>query len=204
MHINVPEIEIADARDAARAMRVLLEAFREDPAVRWIFPEEAGYERHFPRLVHAMGGEAFTLGTAYRMADDSAVALWLPPGVESDADAILQVIEDGVPAMRRDEVLGMAEQMGHHHPEAPHWYLPFIGVHPARQGRGHGSALMRHALETGERSSMLAYLESSNPSNIRLYERMGFEIAGVIRTPTSPPVTPMHRRAVSPTQIQAA
>ena len=204
MQRTVPGIEIVASRDAARAVRVLLESFRQDPAVRWLFPEEADYERHFPRLVHAMGGEAFTLGTAYRMADYSAVALWLPPGVESDTDSILQVFEDGVPAARREEVLGMAEEMGLHHPDVPHWYLPFIGVHPARQGRGYGTALMRHALETGERISMLAYLESSNPANISLYERMGFEIAGAIRTPTSPPVTPMHRRAVSPSQIQAA
>ncbi|SBV34927.1 Putative acetyltransferase (fragment) [uncultured Sphingopyxis sp.] len=38
-----------------------------------------------------------------------------------------------------------------------------------------------------------AYLESSNPRNIPLYRRFGFESIGEIRTRTSPVLTPMLR-----------
>jgi ribosomal protein S18 acetylase RimI-like enzyme len=38
-------------------------------------------------------------------------------------------------------------------------------------------------------------LESSNPANISLYERFGFEVMGRIQTETSPPMHPMLRAA---------
>jgi hypothetical protein len=45
----------------------------------------------------------------------------------------------------------------------------------------------------GDRDHMLAYLESSNPKNIPLYERHGFELLGTIQVGTSPPIFPMLR-----------
>ena len=39
-----------------------------------------------------------------------------------------------------------------------------------------------------------AYLESSNPVNISLYQRHGFEVLGTIQVGTSPPITPMLRQ----------
>ena len=38
-----------------------------------------------------------------------------------------------------------------------------------------------------------AYRESSNPRNIPLYRRFGFESIGEIRTESSPVLTPMFR-----------
>jgi hypothetical protein len=52
---------------------------------------------------------------------------------------------------------------------------------------------MRHALIRCDREQKLAYLESSNPKNIPLYERVGFELIGTIQAGTLPPVYPMLR-----------
>ena len=41
---------------------------------------------------------------------------------------------------------------------------------------------------------VLAYLESSNPENISLYVRHGFEILGTIHGDTMPPLIPMLRK----------
>jgi ribosomal protein S18 acetylase RimI-like enzyme len=85
-------------------------------------------------------------------------------------------------------------QMETHHPSEPCWYLPLIGVDPHSQGRGYGSALLRHTLQQCDRDRMPAYLESSNPRNIPLYQRHGFEIIGAIQSGTSPTIVPMLRR----------
>jgi ribosomal protein S18 acetylase RimI-like enzyme len=69
-----------------------------------------------------------------------------------------------------------------------------IGVDPHAQGRGLGGALLRHAVARSDRDGVLAYLESSIPRNIPLYERHGFETMGQIQMGAAPLVTPMLRR----------
>ena len=81
-----------------------------------------------------------------------------------------------------------------HHPHGAHWYLPLIGVDPARQGHGYGSALLRHALARCDRDGVPAYLEATGPRNRALYERHGFAAVGTIRAGAWPPIWPMVRR----------
>jgi ribosomal protein S18 acetylase RimI-like enzyme len=83
--------------------------------------------------------------------------------------------------------------MGSYHPAEPHWYLPMIGVDPGRQGKGYGSALMQHALIRCDRESKPAYLETSNPRNVPLYKRYGFELLDTFQIGSSPSVFPMLR-----------
>lgn len=72
-----------------------------------------------------------------------------------------------------------------------------MGVDPALQGKGYGSALLNHALQQCDQEGCLAYLESSNPRNIPLYQRHGFRIIGEIQSGTSPTMAAM-LRAPSP------
>ncbi|MGH9184971.1 MAG: GNAT family N-acetyltransferase, partial [Acidimicrobiales bacterium] len=75
------------------------------------------------------------------------MALWLPPGVTSDDQALGALAAEAVPAADQEEVFGFMGRMEEFHPTEPHWYLPLIGVDVTQQGRGCGSALLRHALE---------------------------------------------------------
>lgn len=54
---------------------------------------------------------------------------------------------------------------------------------------------MKHALRRVDEDRLPAYLESSNPRNISLYERHGFEVVGEIQVGKSPVMTPMIRAA---------
>jgi ribosomal protein S18 acetylase RimI-like enzyme len=90
------------------------------------------------------------------------------------------------------EVMG---EMAARHPEQPHWYLPFLGVDPGAQGRGLGSTLLAQALALVDAEHMPAYLESTNPRNLPLYERFGFRVVGEIQAGSSPPMHPMWREA---------
>ena len=83
--------------------------------------------------------------------------------------------------------------MDRFHPTEPHWYLAIIGVEGAKQGRGLGAQLMEPALARCDEQGLIAYLESSNPANISLYQRHGFEVIGEIRVGDAPVVTPMLR-----------
>ena len=79
------------------------------------------------------------------------------------------------------------------HPATPHWYLPMVGVEPARQGRGLGSALIRPVLERCDRTGVPAYLEATTPRSRALYERLGFRVTATIREGGCPPLWCMLR-----------
>jgi ribosomal protein S18 acetylase RimI-like enzyme len=128
------------------------------------------------------------------VTDGRGAALWLPPGVHPDSERMMALIDAHVPSGRLGDMTRVLEQMEAIHPSEPCWYLPMIGVDPACQGRGYGSALLRHALERCDRDGLPAYLESSNPRNVPLYERHGFEVIGSIQAGSSPALTPMLRR----------
>jgi ribosomal protein S18 acetylase RimI-like enzyme len=189
--MGTPIIDIAS--DEAATIAVVVLAFSSDPAARWTWPDPDQYLTHFPTFVRIFGGKAFAHKSAYRIDAHAGAALWLPPDVNPDEEALTSFLKrTGSKHVQKDSA-AVFEQMGRYHPREPHWYLPFIGVDPAQQGNGYGSALMRHALIPCDRDHTLAYLESSNPKNIPLYERHGFELLDTIQVGTSPPIFPMLR-----------
>jgi len=187
-------IKIATASDQDRTTDTVVLAFTADPMARWSYPDPHEYLRYFPALVRALGGKAFEYGTAYYVDGFSGAALWLPPNVLPQEDELIALAQRTISEQKQEEVFSIFEQMGSYHPTEPHWYLPLIGVDPARQGNGYGSALMEYALIRCDRENELAYLESSNPRNIPLYKRHGFEVLGTIQVGSSPPLFPMLRR----------
>jgi ribosomal protein S18 acetylase RimI-like enzyme len=188
-------VRVTAPSDAEQAIAAIVLAFSTDPAARWSYPDPHQYLTHFPRIVRAFGGKAFAHGTGYHVSGFGGAALWLPPGIQPDEEALAAVLKSSVAAERQAAVFAVFEQMGRHHPHEPHWYLPLIGVDPVHQGKGFGSALLQHALRQCDRDHTPAYLESTNPANIPLYERHGFRVLATIQVGSSPPISPMLRAA---------
>jgi ribosomal protein S18 acetylase RimI-like enzyme len=61
-------------------------------------------------------------------------------------------------------------------PSERHVHLGPIGVMPALQGRGIGSAMLARYCEQLDLSRDAGYLETDKPENVRLYERFGFNV----------------------------
>jgi ribosomal protein S18 acetylase RimI-like enzyme len=184
----------ATASDEASIIDVLVRANWEDPAARWVWPDSQQFLTHFPSFVRAFGGRAFAHGSAYYVDGYVGAALWLPPDVHPDENALIALLQQTVSGQIQKDFFPVFEQMGRYHPSEPHWYLPLMGVDPSQQGKGFGSALLQHTLMQFDRDNKLAYLESSNPRNIPLYKRHGFELLGSIQIGTSPSIAPMLRR----------
>jgi ribosomal protein S18 acetylase RimI-like enzyme len=184
----------ATASDEASIIDVLVRANWADPAARWVWPDSQRFLMYFPSFVRAFGGNAFAHGSAYYIDGYIGAALWLPPDVHPDENALIALLQRTVSDQIQKDVFAVFEQMGRYHPNEPHWYLPLMGVDPSQQSKGFGSALLQHILIQFDRNNKLAYLESSNPRNIPLYKRHGFELLGTIQTGTSPSISPMLRR----------
>lgn len=193
MHATV--LRTGRATDEARAINTIVLAFATDPIARWVWPDPHQYFHSMPAFTRAFGGAAFATASALCSEDYAGVALWLPPGAHPDEARVGEIVEETVSPATREDFYGVLEQMAACHPPEPHWYLPLIGVDPAQQGHGHGSALLGHALELCDLDHRPAYLESTNPRNIPLYRRHGFEVMRTIGVGSSPPIVPMLRRA---------
>jgi ribosomal protein S18 acetylase RimI-like enzyme len=192
--MSSPRIRSAGTDDRAAVAGVITLAFAADPMARWATPDPVRYLATMPEIVMAFGGNGFTHGSVYLEEAAGGAAMWLPPGVEPDGDRLAALILENAPPDRQADLGAIMEDMGRFHPHEPHWYLPLIGVDPARQGQGLGTALMRQALARANADAVPAYLESSNPRNISLYRRHGFEALGTIQHGSAPPIVPMLRR----------
>ena len=191
--MDVQTVRVMTPDDESAAIQTLVLAFAADPMARWTWPNAQQYLAAMPRLARAFGGRAFERGSAYTTAGYAGAALWLPPGVEPDDDGLNDVMQNTVSESQLADGAAIFEQMAKYHPREPHWYLPLIGVDPAHQGKGYGDALMSYALDRCDRERVPAYLESTNPRNVSLYRRHGFEPVGTIQAGSSPTLVPMMR-----------
>ena len=192
--MNPPQIFIAKEENRNQVMQSILLGFSTDPLVRWFAADAVSYLASGD-IFDAFGGRSIESGTAYVTENYEGVALWMPPGVEPDEERMIPILEATVSENILEDVFGVFEAMDSYHPEEPCWYLPVIAVDPFYQGSGLGSRLMKHALNRVDEDGLPAYLESSNPRNISLYEKFGFETMGRIQIGSSPIVTPMIRQA---------
>ena len=190
----IPKISSADPADRQKVLDTALMGFSADPFIRWICPEAHNYLL-FKEAFNAYGGAAVDTDTAYVAEGYSGVALWLPPDVEADEEKFVHEIEKNVAEEKHEPLFKILEELESYHPSDTCWYLPIIAVDPYYQNKGIGSLLMKHALERVDSEGLVAYLESSNPRNMSLYKRYGFETMGQIQIGDAPPLHPMIREA---------
>lgn len=170
-------------------------AFAEDPVGRYFWPQAAQHLEGWPRFVDAYCGSAFTDGTAWFSSNYSGGTAWLGPEGKQDEEALDALFTETLEPEKLEELEGVLGQIGELHPEEPHWYLPMIGVDPGYRGQGLGGKLLAHVLEMVDHDGLPAFLESSNPRNLGLYERHGFRNLGPLEIGGRPLMTPMLRPA---------
>lgn len=187
--LTAPEV------DRYETVEVLIAAFRDDPAVRSLYPTDIEYIRFFPGFLMAFGGRAFDAGAVDIDGEGHAAALWFPPGVEPDADAVMNHLAVSIPKKRLGPLAAGMEVQASLHPTEPHWYLPWMGVVPEAQGMGIGASLLREGLARADADRLPVYLEATTQRSAAFYARHGFEIRETIDLPDYPEIVTMWRLA---------
>lgn len=191
-------IRTAGEDDRERVVRLLDEAFQDDPVSSWVFPGAEYRRRAHHRLMAAFADAVFADGRIDLTEEGSACALWLPVPADAGEDAgpedvPAQVREAVDPENERVELIARLTEDIHPSGRA-HEYLWMIGVTPDRQGEGLGTALIGTALDRCDREGLPAYLEASSARSKVLYERLGFEFTGrALDLPDGPRMWPMWR-----------
>ncbi|HEX7849483.1 MAG TPA: GNAT family N-acetyltransferase [Sphingomonas sp.] len=181
-------------REATRADRdvvtaMLARAFADDPATSYIFPDRADRVKRLPRMFRLIFDEDVG-GMPLITGNGEAATLWRKPGQAEIGK--LEMLRQLFPLIGAfGSALARAMRVGDaidaHHPPGPYWYLHIAGVDPAHQGRGLGSASIRQGLARAKEDGLPAFLETATPSNVGLYQSLGFEVIDEWHVPKGGP-----------------
>jgi ribosomal protein S18 acetylase RimI-like enzyme len=193
----MPMVRVAGDADAEQVGRILAAGFSDDPVLNWVFHEHylgAKLSCFFDFLAR----EALVpLGATYLLP--GSCAAWRPPdprpwpAERGERFSTLLAASCTAGDLERLGVLDTAMQAMH--PDGPLWYLGVVATVPAARGQGLGTALLEHSLRPVDGCGLPAYLESTNPRNVSLYQRHGFAVTGQIQLPDGPALTTMWRAA---------
>jgi GNAT superfamily N-acetyltransferase len=184
--VGAVNTRVATEADLPTIGEALATAFEDDPLWGWAF-EASSRERKLESLSTVFGffaGAALGFGWVRVTDGVEAVALWIPPGspemTPADEERLPGVIADACepePAARVTEMLDAFERNHPHEP--PHYYLSLLATHPDHAGKRLGVGLVADNLAEMDATDppAAAFLESSNPRNVRRYERLGFHPA---------------------------
>lgn len=171
-------------RQAVEAGMVIAASHADYPGFRHVFPNDEVRHRALGPFMVATARDAAAHGHGL-IAESSGVvgvALWMPPGTfplssarkVRMAPALIRMTLIVGGAMRRFAQVGSALERAH--PPEPSWYLQAIGVRPRVQRQGAGSRLMAAGIALADRDRLPCYLQTSDPANVKYYERFGFEL----------------------------
>lgn len=178
----------------------LARAFADDPVFGYYYPDVGRLSRALPAYFDLVVQTLAVYDEIYTIGDSAGGAVWVPP----DRPTIPEDAEEGFNARVAEiaggdlaRVVAVTSLMEEHHPQQTCAYLFFVGVEPAMQGRGHGSALMAPVLRHCDAQRTPAYLEATTTRNRDLYVRHGFQVVTELTVPGGPPLWPMWREPLS-------
>lgn len=201
-----PEIVVPDAADRRAAIRVLGEAFTDDPVWTTLGPRWRAHRRLSNRVSFAgIVAGSRRGGARIRVAKQGGKVLGASVAFEpgrwplSDGSIAWElgwVFAAGpLPAYRglKDDRAMRSQHVSH-----PHMYLWFLGVDPEHHSRGVGRALLADLHADAERIGVPTFLETGSEENVRFYERLGYEVLGEIDMPSGSRMWRMERPSVRP------
>ncbi|MEU4333984.1 GNAT family N-acetyltransferase [Micromonospora lupini] len=179
--MTTPEITLATPANRDAVVGTLVAAFVKDPILRHLFPDDATYPRHAATFFGHLFDKRVHQSSIWTIGEGASVAVWEPPAaVHTPTDAGLA---PDYPADVLARVRGYDEAVHAALPAYPFWYLGVLGTHPDSAGRGWGRAVMRAGLDRAAADGLPAILETSNPGNVELYRRAGWEEMGYLAEP---------------------
>jgi GNAT superfamily N-acetyltransferase len=180
-----PVIRQVQRSDVPDICDSLARAFHDDPVTAWALPSArrrpAQSKRFYRERLRTLLPEEMVFCDEQRRG----AAIWSPH--DRWRSSVAELARMRVVTRRALPFLVGAQRVEQAHPSEPHYYLAILGVSPAAQGSGLGSALLRPMLDRCDREGVPAYLESSKERNVPFYERHGWRVTGELDFPSGGP-----------------
>ena len=195
-------IESAQPRDVPQIVRLLAESLFHDPLQCWLFPDEsrrfAASERMFRRFLQPKIGVGLVRVIRDTKEEITSVAVWTPPCPpapsrwEHYAESLYMRWTHG---KRIHEVRRGFTALASRHPREPNWYLQALATKPEHRGRGYAAQLLQEQIVHCQATGDLIALETSRPTNVPYYQKLGFHVADELMLTENLPVWLMCRHA---------
>ena len=193
------------ARDVEipRVVEILADSFYWDPTWSWAFPDPLLRRAQLSQWWnYYLRGARAHQDSVWLTKNAESASVWFPPGArefpaELEAD-VEPLFIDLVGKQQAGRIMQLMQGFEEMRPMGePHYYLSLLGTHTDHRGHGTGFSLLADNLIWVDQARMPAYLEASNPANIPLYQRYGFEQVGEFAVAEGPTVTTMWRPALT-------
>jgi len=188
----VDDVRRLTRADVEEAAAVLARAFFDYPMLQWVMPDHVQRRRALPVFMGTSVRWGLLLDAVYGVGEPlRGVAIWVPPGtIDEDRDPDDSFVHYrhamaaiGAEAEARHELF-LAEQRVVRSRElgADEWYLAWLGIEPAAQRSGAGSALLSDMFTRLDAVGQGTYLETEKAANVPYYERHAYRVVsdGVI------------------------
>lgn len=183
----MPQVETATDDDVESVAATLAAAFAAYPWTAWTVAADDHVRRVRDLQALYLRGVGLPQGRVHVTTDRDGAAVWLPPTLRPPEDEAFGAAVAAAHGDRLPAAVAAEQALAPHRPEAPHWTLATLGVRPEAGGRGLGTALVRVGLDALDAAGDAAWLETSDPRNVRLYERLGFATAFQVDLPDGGP-----------------
>ena len=200
-------IRRAATTDLPALATLLTEAFLHGDLAPWLIAHLDTRHRIYRPYFRMIAEHALAHGHVETTSDGTAAAVWYRitgqplPEPEDYAHRLATITGSH---LARFQTLDRAMHTAHPYTEAHH-YLAYLTVHPDRQRRGLGSALLTHHHTQLDQHGIPAYLEATGPRNRSLYARHGYRPRPPVALDRGGPhLHPMWRPAPLPAARPAA
>lgn len=167
------------------AAKVLARAFHNEPLKAYLFPDEKIRDSLGVDFFAFMLRYGILFGEVYATSPGlEGVAVWLPSEyAKMTPELMAKAGSEGLEAKIGSWFIAQARPLydvidNKHSQHAPfrHWYLAFIGVDPAFQGKGFAGKLLKPMFSRLKRENIPCYLETENEKNVDIYTHYGFKL----------------------------
>jgi len=166
------------------AVRVLVDAFMEDPLMDYLFPEHRERPEDLSRFFRVNLEYAVMVGEVYAAPCMTGVSVWAFPrdagrpvvSRQDDPRLSLEHIYDEATYQKINSLSRYFDRLHREMLKGSYFYLMFLGVIKAQQGKGIGSLLIRPLLDRADLKKLPCLLETMNVMDLAFYRKHGFEV----------------------------
>lgn len=180
------KIAAATPSDIEPVVSCWVAAFASDPITGFLLDTGSSYQERLRQFFSLLMRARLALNMPVLVASDATAVVGATMGYKTVCPSWPETISDewdhfekAVPGLS-DRIAIYDEIAERCKPSTPHYYLGVIGTDPSKHGLGIGTKLLRSFCDrsASDQLSQGVYLETASPSNVRFYERAGFELTG--------------------------